>query len=137
MAAELRTETNRNSHAGVSKEQIVVRDPKYIFLDVATLRLGGGIGALHQLLTDPVYRSLQAPKAGRLFFLFPNVSYAQNLETVHANAHYIGKVLFPERFADIDPMKKAEKISSFLNGAKAFQQLNAQFNPKAFASLQP
>ncbi|MEE4243666.1 MAG: iron ABC transporter substrate-binding protein [Desulfopila sp.] len=124
------------SHATVAKEQIIFWDPQVIFLDVSTLRLGAGANGLHQLQNDPAYRSLTALHKGRVYGLFPYNSYTQNYESVFANAYYVGKKLYPERFQDIDPLAKAEEISIFLNGGPAFALMNQQFDNLAFSRIE-
>ncbi len=123
------------SHANVSKEQIIFWDPEIIFIDVSTLRLGSGSNALDQLRHDPAYRNLSALEQNQIYGLFPYSSYNQNFEAIYANAYYIGKVLYPERFEDIDPISKAEEISIFLNGGAAFTVLNRQFDDLAFSRI--
>jgi iron complex transport system substrate-binding protein len=124
------------SYANVAKEQIVVWDPEIIFLDVATFRLGAETNALYQLQTDPAYKNLSAVRDNKIYFLFPSNSYNQNFEIIFANAYYIGKVLYPERFKDVDPLLKAEEISTFLNGGPSFEILNKEFNGLAFSKME-
>lgn len=123
------------SHAMVAKEKIVFWNPDVIFLDVSTMRLGSGASALDQLRTDPAYRDLSAVRKGEVFGLFPYNSYTQNFEAVFANAYYVGKILYPERFMDVQPLAKAEEISTFLNGGPAFESLNKQFGGLAFSRI--
>jgi iron complex transport system substrate-binding protein len=123
------------SYANVAKEQIVVWDPEIIFLDVATLRLGVRTNASHQLKTDPAYKNLSAVRNNKVYFLFPSNSYNQNFEVIIANAYYIGRVLYPERFKDVNPLLKAEEISTFLNGGPAFEILNREFSGLAFSRM--
>lgn len=120
------------SFATVAKEKIVFWNPDVIFLDVSTLRLGSGASALDQLRTDPAYRDLAAVRKGDVFGLFPCNSYGENFETVFANAYYVGKILYPERFSDVQPLAKAEEISKILNGGAAFETLNKRFEGLAF-----
>ncbi|MBF0201568.1 MAG: iron ABC transporter substrate-binding protein [Desulfamplus sp.] len=134
MAAEV-TGGKQLSHAVISKEEIVFRDPDIIFLDTSTLSLSSGAGALDQLRNDPAYQGLSAVKNGRVFGLFPYNSYNQNFESIFANAYYIGKVVYPERFSDVEPMEKAEEISIFLNGGPAFEIINRQFDGLAFSQI--
>ncbi len=123
------------SHANVAKEQIVAWDPEVIFLDVSTLRLDPGANALDQLRRDPAYQALSAVRQGQVYGLFPYNAYTQNFEAIFANAYYVGKVLYPERFADIEPMARAEEICTFINGAPAFEILKAQFGGLAFSPI--
>ncbi|MFW6237005.1 MAG: iron ABC transporter substrate-binding protein, partial [Desulfosudaceae bacterium] len=123
------------SHAMVAKEKIIFWNPDVIFLDVSTMRLGSGASALDQLRTDPAYRDLSALRKGEVFGLFPYNSYNQNFGAVFANAYYVGKILYPERFVDVQPLAKAEEISTFLNGGPAFKALNKQLDGLAFSRI--
>jgi iron complex transport system substrate-binding protein len=123
------------SHAMVAKEQIVFWNPDVIFLDVSTLRLGAGASALDQLRTDPACRGLSAVRKKTVYGLFPYNSYNQNFEAVFANAYYVGKVLYPDRFTDVMPLAKAEEISVLFNGGPAFESLNKQFKNLAFSQI--
>ncbi len=122
-------------HATVSKEQLILWDPPTIFVDVSTMRLAGNANAVDQLRTDPAYRTLSAVRAGRVYGLFPHNSYNRNFETVFANAYFIGSVLYPDRFSDIEPMHKAEEIAEFLNGGPAFEVLNRELGGLGFARI--
>jgi len=123
------------SYLNVAKEQIIVWDPDIIFVDISTLRLGADINALEQLRNDPSYKHLRAVKNKQVYGLFPNYSYNQNIEVVLANAYFIGKVIYPDAFSDIDPIKKAEEISVFLNGEPSFGKLNEMFGNTGFTQI--
>ncbi|TVR89469.1 MAG: iron ABC transporter substrate-binding protein [Spirochaetaceae bacterium] len=122
-----------SSHATIAREQLLEWDPDYIFLDLATTRGGGG--GLEQLRDDPIYRGMSAVQNDRVFGLLPYNSYTRNFDTVLANSYYIGTVLYPEAFSDIDPHAKADEIYTFLNGAAAMAELRAMFPGKVFAPL--
>lgn len=134
-AASRGKDTEPVSHLNIAKEQIIAWDPDIIFIDISTLRLGADINALTQLREDPSFRHLKALKNQQVYGLFPNNSYNQNFEVILANAYYIGKIVFPETFSDIDPMKKAEEISLFLNGGPSFAKLNQMFGNTGFTRL--
>ncbi len=123
------------SHAMISKEQLLVWDPWVIFVDISTLRLDAGADAISQLRENPAFRTLSAVREGRVYGLFPHNSYNRNFETVFANAYYVGAVLYPDRFADIDPMAKADEIAVFLNGGPAFESLNREFGNMGFRRI--
>ncbi len=122
-------------HAMVSKEQIVVWNPDIIFIDISTMRLSGEANAVAQLRYDPAYRSIEAVRSGRVYGVFPHNSYERNFETVFANAYFIGAILYPDRFADVDPLRKAENIAEFLNSGPAFDILNREFGGLGFARI--
>ncbi|MBI9088692.1 MAG: ABC transporter substrate-binding protein [Desulfobacterium sp.] len=118
----------------ISKEKLMVWDPDVLFLDLSTLRMGGA-GGLSELKNDPAFQSLTALKHGRIFGVLPYNSYAQNFGSILANAWFIGKVLYPERFTDIDPAKKADEIYTFLVGRPMFKTMDARFSDLAFKQI--
>lgn len=118
-----------------SKEKILTLDPEVLFLDLATLQMGDAQGGLHELKTDPVYQGLTAVKKGEVFGVFPYNWYAQNFGSVIADSWFVGKVLYPHEFADIDPEKKADEIYTFLLSRPVFQLMNQNFNRMAFQRI--
>jgi iron complex transport system substrate-binding protein len=123
------------AHADVAKEAIVAWNPDYLFLDLATLQLGEGKGALAELRTDPAYRSLSAVAERRVFGLLPYNWYSQNFESILADAYFIGKVVHPDGFADIDPAAEADRIFAFFVGQPVFRQMDAEFGGLAFKPI--
>jgi len=119
-------------HSNIAKEKIVEWNPDILFVDLSTLQMGANTGALHELKTDPAYRSLTAVKTGKVYGLLPYNWYTQNFESILANAYFIGKVLYPDRFADIDPAAKADEIYTFFIGKPVFRQMDAAFGGFAF-----
>ncbi|EGJ50044.1 iron ABC transporter substrate-binding protein [Desulfocurvibacter africanus] len=132
LAATLAPEGKSLSQAVVAKEQIVAWDPDVLFLDLSTLQLGDSAGGLHELRTDPAYRSLTAVRKGRVFGVLPFNWYSENFGSIFADGYFVGKTLYPERFADVDPATKADEIYAFLVGKPAFGQMNALFRNLAF-----
>ncbi|MFO8047764.1 MAG: iron ABC transporter substrate-binding protein [Desulfosudaceae bacterium] len=122
-------------HAMVSKEQLMRWNPEIVFLDIATTRIPSGANGLEELRDDPAYRALDAVRSGRVFGVFPYNYYTQNFGSVFANAYFIGTVLYPRAFADIDPLAKAEAISEFLNGGPAYARINRNFDQMGFEKL--
>lgn len=123
------------SHASVAKEQLLLWDPAVIFLDIAGTRLPASANGLEQLRSDPVYQAMTAVQSERVYGVFPYNFYNTNFESVFANSYYIGTILYPERFADIDPLVKAEEISIFLNGGPAFKRINQDFSNMGFSRI--
>lgn len=113
------------SHASVAKEQIVAWDPEFLFLDVSTTQLEGQASGLHELKSNPIYQGVRAVREGRVYGLLACNSYAQNYESVLANAYFVGKLLYPDQFADIDPKAKADEIFTFMVGAPVFAKLHS------------
>jgi len=119
-------------HSNFSKEKILMTDPDVLFLDLSTLQLGDGQGGLHELKTDPVFQALTSVTKGRVYGVLPYNWYTQNFSSILADAWYIGKVLYPERFKDIDPFKKADQVYTFLVSAPVFKEMNSRFQNMAF-----
>ncbi len=123
------------SNTEIAKEQIVTWNPDFLFVDLSTLQMGDKAGGLFELRTDPAYATLTATVEGRVFGVLPYNWYAQNFESILANAYYIGKVLYPDRFQDIDPVAKADEIFTFVVGKPVFAAMNAGFSNLIFSRL--
>lgn len=123
------------SNSTVSKEQIVAWDPEYLFLDLATLQMGEGAGGLHELRTDPAYRLLSAVENNRVFGVLPYNWYTANYGSILANAYFIGTILYPERFKDVDPRQKADEIYRFLVDKPVFGLMDDSFQDLVFRNI--
>lgn len=122
------------AHADVAKEALVDWNPEYIFVDVGTIQMDGD-GAIGELKTDTALQGLSASKEGRVYGVLPYNFYNTNYETVLADAYFIGKTLYPDRFADVDPVKKADEIYSFFIGKPVFGDLNGQYRDLGFTQI--
>ncbi|MDV0445737.1 hypothetical protein MmiAt1_13310 [Methanimicrococcus sp. At1] len=121
-------------YALVSKEIILEWDPDIIFVDVETATAAGG-GAFFELKNDPSYKSLTAAKTGEIYAVNPHTSMGVNHETALANCYYVGKILYPEQFADVDPAEKADEIYIFIVGAPVFDQIQKNADGLSYAKV--
>jgi iron complex transport system substrate-binding protein len=119
----------------IAKEKIVEWDPHILFLDLSTLQMGDKAGGLYELRTDPAYQALTAVKQGRVYGVLPYNWYAQNFGSILANAYLIGKLLYPNRFQDINPEAKADEIYTFLVGKPVFKEIDRMFQGLAFKKI--
>lgn len=108
--------------ANIAKEKILEWDPDIIFVDLATLTAAGG-GALVELKTDPSYQGLKAVKNGEIYTVMPDTYCKTNHGTSFANAYYVGTVLYPEQFKDVNPAEKAGEIYKFLVGEDVYPSM--------------
>ncbi|ADG14076.1 periplasmic binding protein [Methanocaldococcus infernus ME] len=113
---------NKTGHVFISKEQLLKWNPDIIFIDEGGLKL---------VINDykrnkEFYNSLKAFKNGDVYGLLPYNFYTTNIGTALADAYYIGKILYPERFKDINPEEKADEIYVFLVGKPVYKEM-AQF----------
>ncbi len=123
------------SHANVAKEKIIEWDPDIVFVDLASLISAPEASAVNELKHDPAYRQLSAVKSGEVYGVVPYNWYAQNFGSTLADAYYVGKILYPERFKDISPRDKADEIYTFLLGSPVFDEMNSVFEGKIFTKL--
>ena len=126
---------NALQHSSVAKEKIVAWDPDYLFLDLSTLQMGENAGGLFELKTDPAYRGLAAVQTGKVYGVLPYNWYTQNFGSILADAYFIGKLLYPQKFVDVDPAARADQIYSFLVGKPVFASINAAFGCLAFVPV--
>ena len=115
--------SDAGSHVVVTKEMLLKLDPSFIFID------GGGLS----LVTGDVarkpayYRALTAFSKRRVYVLHPFNWYVTNIDTALTNAYAAGKILYPERFKDIDPEKKADEIYTELTGRPVYKEMKADY----------
>jgi len=122
------------AHADIAKESLVDWNPDYIFIDAGTIQMESD-GAIGELKTDPALQGLSAAKNGRVYGVLPYNFYNVNYETVLADAYFIGKTLYPERFEDVDPTRKANEIFAFFIGKPNFGDLNGQYRNIGFTQI--
>lgn len=118
-------EARLGSHVFMDKERLLALDPEVIFLD------GGGLNLIiEDYEKKPTfYQALQAFKNRRIYTLLPFNSYTTNIETALADAFAVGKVLYPERFADIDPEVKVNEIYAFFVGSPVYETMRNTYGP--------
>ena len=121
--------------SNIAKEKIVQWDPEILLLDLSTLQMGDKAGGLYELKTDPAYQVLTAVQEGQVYGVLPYNWYAQNFGSILADAYFIGKLLYPHRFRDIDPSAKADEIYSFLVGKPVYKEMDRMFHGLVFKKI--
>jgi len=122
------------AHADIAKEALVDWDPEFLFIDVGTIQLDNE-GAIGELKSDPALEGLTAVKEGKVYGVLPYNFYNVNYESVLADAYFVGKVLYPDRFADIDPKQKADEIYTLFVGKPVFPEMNSQYGGLGFSQI--
>ncbi|OLN33111.1 iron ABC transporter substrate-binding protein [Desulfosporosinus metallidurans] len=118
-ARNVADETGKSGSLMIEREKLVSWDPDILFIDE-----GGYSKVLADAQKNPAfYQSLRAVKNGQVYGQIPYNFYTTNIDTALADAYYAGKVIFPEKFQDIDPVKKCEEIYSFLLGKPVYEQM--------------
>ncbi|EHQ91090.1 iron ABC transporter substrate-binding protein [Desulfosporosinus youngiae] len=112
-------ETGKNGTVMIDKEKLISWNPVFLFLDA-----GGYALVTEDYKRNPAfYQSLQALKNDRVYNLIPFNNYNPNIDTAFADAYYAGKIIFPEQFKDIDPLKKSDEIYQFLLGKPLYAEM--------------
>jgi iron complex transport system substrate-binding protein len=112
----------------IDAEVIPSLNPDVIFIDHNGLSLCQEDVANHA----DVYGSLDAIHNNCTYGVMGYNWYHLNYGVVLTDAYYIGSVLYPDQFSDIDPVAKADEIYSFLVGAPCYDglaELYQQFGP--------
>ena len=116
-------ETGESGSIMIDKEKLLAWDPDYIFIDQ-----GGFAAVLEDYQKNPTfYESLSAVQNGQVYAQLPYNYYSTNIDTAIADAYYLGKILYPAAFADIDPVQKADEIYRSLLGQPAYAQMAESF----------
>lgn len=103
----------------IDPEQVLAWDPDIIFLDF------NGMDLINEdyAKNPDFYNALSAVKSGKVYSQISFRSYASNLDTALADAYYAGSVIYPEQFADVDPVEKAGEIFTTLLGENPYNDL--------------
>ncbi|MFL7793206.1 MAG: iron ABC transporter substrate-binding protein [Anaerolineae bacterium] len=116
-------ETGESGSIMIDKEKLLAWDPNYIFIDQ-----GGLAAVLEDYQKNPAfYKSLSAVQNGQVYAQLPYNYYSTNIDTAIADAYYLGKILYPAAFADIDPLQKADEIYWSLLGQPVYTQMAESF----------
>lgn len=99
-------------------EAIIAEQPDFVFIDE------GNLATVKQDFDkDPnKYLQLKAFQEGKIYGTLPYNYYHTNIAVALADAYYIGKVLYPEKFSDINPETKANEIFNAFLGKQLYQE---------------
>lgn len=117
------TEAGINAYVMLDKEKILEMDPEYIFIDGSGLPL-----LLKDYQADSsFYQGLTAFSKGKVYMHLPYNYYHTNLEVAISDAYYMGTILYPELFKDVDIEEKYHEIVSTLLGASDYEQMKQEY----------
>ena len=115
VASNANSTTNSTLHAiQIDKEQLVTWDPNVIFVEESSLN---SVENNTNISTD--YSDISAIKNGNVYQVLSYCLYSYNKDEMFADAYYVGKVLYPEQFSDVDPEQKANEIFLEFDGQSA------------------
>ncbi|KAF1076162.1 iron ABC transporter substrate-binding protein [Methanogenium sp. MK-MG] len=131
--ARMLAEGPQTAHADIAQEKIIAYDPEIIFVDLSTLQTNPS--AVDELRDDPSYAAMTAVQAGEVYGVLPYNWYTVNHGSVMADAYFIGTVLYPEEFSDVNPGEKADEIYTFLVGEPVYDKMDRLFDEKSFERI--
>ena len=112
-------ETGKKGAFDVDLEQILKWNADYLFLDAGNLKLVKDDYAVR----PDFYNELKAVQDKKVYSQVAYRFNGTNTELALANAYYVGCVVYPEAFADVDIAKKTDEITEKMLGVPYSQKL--------------
>lgn len=112
----------------MNMESIIESDPDYVFLDPTgykTFQADWDNGSSAR--SSDVLMAMSAFQEGNVFMTVPFIWYGVNFDNVLLGAYYIGSVLYPEAFDDVDMNDKAAEIFGAFVGTDCYGDMDAWF----------
>ena len=109
----------------MSFEELIKLNPDVIFMDISNrdeiiknlpqkdTTVGEGL----------VFDEINAIKNNKVYTIISYNYYSTNIEYAFANAYYMGKQLYPEKFADINIEDKINELTEFFDGVKLYDTM--------------
>jgi iron complex transport system substrate-binding protein len=104
-------------NAFIDKEALLLWDPEFIFLEST------GLEQAMEDLRAPEFANLKAVKNGNIYRIHPKIWTNTNYETVLVNAYYIGSIIYPEQFNDLDFVTKANEVYTTFLGTSVLKDM--------------
>lgn len=105
----------------INFEDIVNLNPKYIFVDISNKDLIKD----NMTTKKEVINSIDAVKNGKVYSIISYNYYSTNIEYAFANSYYMGKILYPEQFADVDMKQKINELTLFFDGVELYDTMQS------------
>ncbi|MCS7121950.1 MAG: iron ABC transporter substrate-binding protein [Archaeoglobaceae archaeon] len=107
----------------IDREFILKEQPDVIFLDLGNLFL-----VKKDYEKDKAfYQSLKAFREERVYGIYSFNFYNTNVEQALVNSYWIGKVLMPEKFKDVNIREKANEIYKFFVGKELYDEIASKY----------
>lgn len=115
-------ETGQTGPFNVDLEQIAAWDPEYVFLNPANMAQVN-----EEYAQNPAFfQALQAVRQGNVYSQPSYIHFGTNYELAIANAYYVGSVIYPDAFKDLDLNKKLDEIFTTILGKPYLETLNSE-----------
>jgi iron complex transport system substrate-binding protein len=116
-------EAGINQYIMLDKEKLLEMDPDIIFID------GGGLANVQaDYNSSPqYYQGLSAFKTGQVYMQLPYNYYYTNIDIALCDAYYIGSIVYPAQFNDIDIVTKSNEIFQKLLGQDLYAEVAEEY----------
>ena len=108
----------------IDPEQLIEWNPDVLFLDAAGHQIWE-----EEIARDVMKSSLSALKSGKVYTVLPYNWNTTNYENLLCNIWYIGSVLKPSAFGDIDFRAKSREIYLFFHGKDIWDEIDNYYHP--------
>lgn len=108
----------------IDSEQLIKWNPEVLFLDAAGRQIWE-----EEISRDVMRSSLSALKSGKVYTVLPYNWNTTNYENLLCNIWYIGSVLMPSAFGDIDYRTKSREIYLFFHGKDIWNEIDNYYHP--------
>ena len=115
-----------------SRDVLLTQNPDAMFIDLSTLLLKEN--AVTELLSER-NTDLYSIMNGRIYGLLPYDWYETDYASELANAFFIGKVLYAERFSDINQREMTDYMYTMFYGVPLFDKMNVWLEKRAFQPI--
>jgi len=115
---------NNQENAFIDIEQLLIWDPDYIFLDAA-----GEIIWQEEIDKPVLSETLSSFRSGNVYSILPYNWYTTNYENILCNTWFIGKIVYPGAFNDIDIESECRDIYSFFLGTDVYDEMYELYRP--------
>jgi iron complex transport system substrate-binding protein len=116
---------NSTSVVTLDLEALPSLNPQIIFTDYAGMTLIKQDVQAH----PEIFNQLSAVTNGKVYGVLNYNSYTTNFEIALSDAYYVGSVLYPNQFSDVNAAAKADDIYTFLCGAPVYSQMVSLYGP--------
>ncbi len=113
----------KQDHMFINKEQLMAWKPDIAFIDAYGLPMIKEDYSRNKAF----YKVLPAFRSNKVFLLWPFNTYLTNIDTAIIDAYAAGKILFPDKFRDVDLRKKADSVYTFFTGKSVYEDMKKDF----------
>lgn len=115
---DVSSEIIKTTAFSVSLENLLAWDPDVIFIDLSNLEL-----ISNDIDKNPAFKELKAVKEDDIYGFMPVSAYSRNYENTLLNSYYMGTILYPENFSDVEINEKADEIYETFLGENVYDEM--------------